>query len=103
MEFRIPRRRNKAKSRITAPDSRRPEFGPFRDQLKRVSLNVALERRGIQERWSTFKDQLLQTQEWSTPTCRKLSKEASRDEQGAPDKKKKTKPKHKKETYQRWK
>lgn len=68
VEFRIPRGKNETKSRITALDFRKSEFGPFRDLLERVPWDVALKRRGIQERWSVFKDELFQTQEWSTST-----------------------------------
>ena len=36
VKFRISRGNNKAKSRITALDFRRPEFSPFRDLLEKV-------------------------------------------------------------------
>lgn len=49
-------------------DFRRAEF-------VRAPWDTALDRRGIHERWSVFKDYLLQTQSWSSPACGKLSKE----------------------------
>lgn len=48
-EFRIQRRGNKAKNRITALDFGRADFALFRDLLVRVPQGTTVRRRGVQE------------------------------------------------------
>ncbi|KAK4807033.1 hypothetical protein QYF61_000362 [Mycteria americana] len=78
VEFRIPRGGRRLKGKLTTLDLRRADFGLFRDLLRSVSWDKALEGRGAQECWLTFKDHFLQAQEWSFPTSRKSGKNARR-------------------------
>lgn len=48
MKFRILRRGNRAKSKITMLDFRRMDFGLFSDLLGRILSKKALEERGAQ-------------------------------------------------------
>ena len=70
VEVRFLRGDSRAKSRNTALDFRRADFNLFRDLFGRISWDMALGRRGVQESWLIFKDHLLQAQEWSMPTSR---------------------------------
>lgn len=60
-----------------------------------------MERRGIQERWLMFKDQLLQAQERSISMFRKLKKDVRR--QSCICKKFLTELRHEKPVYKKWK
>lgn len=42
----------------------------FRDLVGSIAWHTAQERRFVQESWLTFKDHLLQAQEWSLLTCK---------------------------------
>ena len=74
MEFRILKRGKKAKSRITTLGFRRADLRVFRDLLSGNWWHTSLEKRGVQDIWVTFKDHLLQTQEWCVSMRRKSSK-----------------------------
>lgn len=45
---------NRVKSRITTLDFKRAGFDLFQDLFKRILWDMALERRGVQERWLSF-------------------------------------------------
>lgn len=59
MKFRILRRGNRAKSKITMLDFRRVDFGLFSDLLGRILSKKALEGRGAQETWFIFQDRFI--------------------------------------------
>ncbi|XP_062489131.1 uncharacterized protein LOC134171174 [Pezoporus occidentalis] len=78
VEFEILRTVRRACSELTALDFKRAEFGLFRNLLRKVPWDTALEGRGAQDSWSIFKDHLLQAQECCIPTRRKCSRRARR-------------------------
>jgi len=49
MEFRTPRGKSKTNSRITTLDFRRADFDLFRDLCGRITWDMVLERREVQE------------------------------------------------------
>ena len=63
VELKILRTVRRAHSKLATLDSRRAEFGLFRDLLGRIPWDTALEGRGAQESWLIFRDHLLQVQE----------------------------------------
>ncbi|PKU40564.1 hypothetical protein llap_9133 [Limosa lapponica baueri] len=78
VEFKILRAERRVHSKLATLDLRRADFGLFRDLLSRVPWDKALEGRRAQESWLIFIDHLLQVEEQSIPTKRKLGKNASR-------------------------
>ena len=78
VEFRILQGGSRAKSRIATLDFRRENFGLFKDLLGRIPWVRALEGRGVQDSWSTFKHHFLQTRDWCIPMSKKASKEGRR-------------------------
>ncbi|KFW00854.1 hypothetical protein N327_12339, partial [Fulmarus glacialis] len=89
-----------AHSKLTTLDVRRACLGLFRDLLRRVPWDKALEGRGAQESWLIFKDHL-QAQEPCISTKRKSGKNARRP--AWVDKELLDKLKHRKEAYKGWK
>lgn len=82
----IVREGSMAKSKITAQELRRTDFGFFRYQLDSIPLDKAMKGRKVQERWLIFKDHLLQE---SSPSQRagkqgKIFHKACTDKQGTP-------------------
>lgn len=73
VEFRIWRLGIKTKHRITSFDFRREDFGLFRDLLRRMPWETALEKKGVQKSWSVFKDHLCQAKKLSNPMCRRMA------------------------------
>ena len=71
-------------SKLVALDYMRADFNHFREQLGKMTWEKAQEGRGAQESWSVFKDHLLQAQKQCIWRKRKMSKEASVDQQVAP-------------------
>lgn len=71
VELRILRTENIAYSKMTMLDFRRANFGFFRDLLGRTQRISSWIEHGYS--WLIFKDNLLQTQEWSFPMSRKSS------------------------------
>lgn len=59
VEFRVLRGRNKAKSRITATDFRKVDFGIFRVLLGEIPWEMTPGRTGVQENQLIFMDHLL--------------------------------------------
>jgi len=47
VEFRIPRKGNRVKSRTITLDFRRADFNLFRDLTERITWDMSLERRGV--------------------------------------------------------
>jgi len=74
VNFRILRRGNRARSRITTLDFRRANFGLFKELLGGIPWVRALEGRGVQESWSLFKHHFLHAQEQCIPLRKKSSK-----------------------------
>lgn len=74
VEFRILSGGSMSKSSITTLDFRRGDFNVFTYLLGRILWDTGLERRGIQESLSIFKDHLVQAQESSIPTSRNANK-----------------------------
>lgn len=56
---------------ITTLDFRRIDFGLFRNVLKRITWDIALEKTEVQQSELVFKDHLLQALQWSISVCRK--------------------------------
>lgn len=56
---------------ITTLDFRRIDFGLFRNVLKRIAWDIALEKTEIQQSELVFKDHLLQAPQWSISVCSK--------------------------------
>ncbi|GAB0203845.1 hypothetical protein GRJ2_002850100 [Grus japonensis] len=78
VEFKILRAARRVRSKLTALDFRRADFGLFRDLLGRIPWDKALAGRGAQDSWLIFKGHLLQAQEPCIPTKRKSSKNTKR-------------------------
>ncbi|GAB0204079.1 mitochondrial enolase superfamily member 1 [Grus japonensis] len=101
VEFRILRAVRRARSKLTALDFRRADFGLFRDLLGRIPWDKVLEGRGAQDSWLIFKGHLLQAQEPCIPTKGKSSKNTKRPPWM--NKELLGKVKQKKEAYRGWK
>lgn len=67
VDFRILRRGNKTKSQTISIDFRRAEFGFYRDILRIILWEMALEIKQVQETWLILEDCFLLVQEWSLP------------------------------------
>ncbi|GAB0206713.1 hypothetical protein GRJ2_003136900 [Grus japonensis] len=78
VEFKILRAARRVRSKLTALDFRRADFGLLRDLLGRIPWDKALEGRGAQDSWLIFKGHLLQAQERCIPRKRKSSKTTKR-------------------------
>ncbi|PKU43211.1 tetratricopeptide repeat protein hypothetical protein [Limosa lapponica baueri] len=78
VEFKILKAVRRARSKLSALDFRRADFGLFRDLLSRVPWDNTLEGREVHESWLILKDHLLQTQERYIPTKTKSGKNARR-------------------------
>ena len=68
VEFSIPRAGTTVKSKLTTLHFSPADFGLFKNMLRRVPWDKALEGRGVKETFLIFKDHLIQAQEWSIPT-----------------------------------
>ncbi|GAB0187084.1 alpha-actinin-2 [Grus japonensis] len=101
VQFGILRAARRAHSKLITLDSRRADFGLFRDLLGRVPWDKALEGGGAQESCLVFKDHLIQAQERCIPTKRKSSKNTRRPEWM--NRELLGNLKHKKEAYRGWK
>ncbi|GAB0205478.1 mitochondrial enolase superfamily member 1 [Grus japonensis] len=78
VEFRILRAARRALSKLTTLNFSRADFGLSRDLLGRIPWDKALEGRGAQDSWPTFKGHLLQAQQRCIPTKRKSGKNTKR-------------------------
>lgn len=80
MEFRIQRKGNKAKSRITALNFSRADFALFRGLLVKVPQGTTVGRRRVQESLLFFRNRVhhIQAQEWLSPRTKISSKSGRR-------------------------
>jgi len=101
VEFKILRAGRWVCSKLTTLNFRRADFHLFRDLLRRVPWDKALEERGAQESWIIFKHHLLQAQERCIPTKKKPGKNAGRS--AWMNKQLVDKLRRKKEAYRGWK
>lgn len=92
VEFRILKRGNKAKGRITTTDFRRAHFGVFRHQLERIPWETALKRREVQD--------LVAFQESPFPSSKMVHLHMQEIKQKQEELL--TKRRHKKEAHVRW-
>lgn len=78
VEFRILKGGGKAKTKITAVDLRRADFGIFRDLLRRIPWETVLESRVVQERPVILRYHLPTKLKSGLPASRKSSKGSRR-------------------------
>ena len=78
VEFKIHGAARKLHGKLSALDFKKADFGLFRDLMGKVPWEAALEGRGAQESWSTFKEHLLQAQQRCIPMKNKSGKKARR-------------------------
>ncbi|GAB0186589.1 hypothetical protein GRJ2_001124200 [Grus japonensis] len=100
VEFKIHKAVRRAHSKFITLNFRRADFGLFRDLLGRIPWDKALEGRGAQDSWLTFKGHLLQAQEQYIPAKRKSGKNTRKP--AWMNKELLGKVKHKKEAYRGW-
>lgn len=69
IEFLILGKLRRGISRTVTLDFWKADFGLFRRLIGRVSWEVVLKGKGVQEGWTLFKKEILKVQEQAVPTC----------------------------------
>uniref|UniRef100_A0A493THY5 Reverse transcriptase domain-containing protein n=1 Tax=Anas platyrhynchos platyrhynchos TaxID=8840 RepID=A0A493THY5_ANAPP len=78
VKFSILGEARKGTSKTTVLDFRRADFVLLRTLVGQVPWEAVLKGRGVLEGWAVFKKKILMAQEWSVPTCPKMSRHGRR-------------------------